>query len=131
MNRPTNLRLTLVTLAGLVLATAIGWSLGGRMGTGVVGGYLLGALIAALGVAWQNHLLRTNPKKVFAASVGVFLLKLAVLLMAAIAFRYIEAAAAQVDWRAFLVAFAGAVLLVLAIGSLDTLRVLKQRRSVA
>ena len=90
--------LSLGTLCGLALAGGIAWRLGGALGTGVLGGYLL---------------------------------KLAVLLAAALVFRYVEPAARQVDWRGFLVAFAGGVMLVIAIGSLDTLRTLRQRRSVA
>jgi hypothetical protein len=131
MTQPSNARLWLSTLGGLALAVAVASRFGGAEGTGVIGGYLVGAMLAALGVAWQNHLLRTNPAKVFAATISLFLLKLAVLLAAALAFKYVEAAAAQVDWRAFLVAFAAGVLLVIAFGSLDTLRILKQRRSVA
>jgi hypothetical protein len=123
--------LSLGTLCGLALAGGIAWRLGGALGTGVLGGYLLGASLAGFGMAWQNHLLRTRPERVFAAMVAVFLLKLAVLLAAALVFRYVEPAARQVDWRGFLVAFAGGVMLVIAIGSLDTLRTLRQRRSVA
>jgi hypothetical protein len=131
MTPSSNTRLSLATLAGLALAAGIAWRIGGALGTGVLGGYLVGAFLSAFGVAWQNHLLRTNPAKVFTATVSVFLLKLAVLLGAALAFRYVEAASAQVEWRAFLVAFAAGVVLVLAIGSLDTLRILKERRRVA
>jgi hypothetical protein len=131
MTTSPNLRLSLATLAGLALATLAAWRLGGAEGGGILSGYLVGAFLSAFGVAWQNHLLRTRPAKVFTATVSVFLLKLAVLLGAALAFRYVEAAAAQVEWRAFLVSFAAGVVLVTAIGSLDTLRILKERRSVA
>jgi|SoiMethySBSTD1v2_1073268.scaffolds.fasta_scaffold1087689_2 hypothetical protein len=131
MTQHTTTLLTVGTLAGLAVAAGIAWRLGGAVGTGVLGGYLMGASLSALGVAWQHHLLRTRPERVFSATVGVFVLKLAVLLCAALAFRYVEPAARQVDWRSFLVAFAAGVLLVIALGSMDTLRILKQRRSAA
>jgi hypothetical protein len=131
MNQQSTTRLTLGTLAGLGLAAVVAWRLGGALGTGVLGGYLLGASLSGFGVAWQNHLLRTQPKRVLTATVTVYLVKLACLLAAALVFRYVEPAARQVDWRAFLIAFATSVVLVNSIGSLDTLRILKQRRRVA
>lgn len=131
MTQHTTTLLTAGTLAGLALAAGIAWRLGGTLGTGVLGGYLLGASLSGLGVALQHHLLRTRPERVFPATVGVFALKLAVLLAAALTFRYVEPAARHVDWRAFLIAFAGGVIVVIGVGSLDTLRLLKRPRSAA
>lgn len=131
MNHQSTTRLTLGTLAGLALAAGVAWRLGGALGTGVLGGYLLGASLSACGIALQNHYLRTRPERVMAATTGVFLLKLAMLLLSALVFRYVEPAARQVDWRAFLVAFVAGVVLLIAVGSLDTMRILKERRSVA
>ena len=127
----STLRTTIVMLAGFALAAVLAWRFGGTEGTGILGGYLLGGTLATLGLAWQNHVLRVRPERVLVATVSVFLLKLAVLLAAAVAFRYVEAAAARVDWRAFLVAYAAGIVLALSVGSFDTLRILKQRRSVA
>ncbi len=131
MTESSTARLTLGTLVGLALAAAIAWRVGGASGTGVLAGYLTGASLSALGSMWQNQLLRTNPAKVLAATVCVFLVKLALLCVAAVLFRYVEPLARQVDWRAFLVAFAAGVVIVIAAGSLDTLRILRERRSVA
>lgn len=132
MNRPTELRLTLCTLAGLAAAGAVAWRLGGAEATGVLAGYLAGAFLSAVGAAWQGHLLRTRPEKVMGAMVGTFLAKLTVLLAAALAFRLVEPAGRHVEWRSFLIAFAVGVLVVLAAGVADTLRTLRQeKRSVA
>jgi hypothetical protein len=131
MTESSTARLTLGTLVGLALAAAIAWRLGGASGTGILAGYLSGASLSALGSMWQNQLLRTNPAKVLAATVSVFLVKLALLSAAAVLFRYVEPLARQVNWRAFLVAFAAGVVVVTGAGSLDTLRILRERRSVA
>ena len=94
-------------------------------------GYLFGGSLSGFGMAYQMHLLRTQPEKIFGATIGVFLLKLAVLIAAGLCFRYIELAARHVEWRAFLVAYAAGILLVMSVGSLDTLRMLRERRRVA
>ena len=122
-------RLTLGTLLGMAGATLVAWQLGGALGTGVMAGALTGGALAGLGVAWQLHVLRTCPDKVFAATVSAFLAKIAVVLMGALLLRFFEPAARQADWRAFLIAFAVAVLFVGSLGSLDALRFLRERRA--
>lgn len=124
-------RLTIGTLGGALIAMLCAWSMGGREGTGVLAGYLLGGSLSGFGMAWQMHLLRTRPQRVLLATVTVYLLKLATLLAAVLCFRYLEPAARYVEWRAFLVAFAGGILLVMVVGSLDTLALLRERRRVA
>ncbi len=122
-------RLTLGTLLAMAVATTVAWQLGGALGTGVMGGALAGGALAGFGVAWQLHLLRTCPDKVFAATISTFLAKLAVVLLGTLFLRFFEPAARQADWRAFCVAFAAAVVFVNSLGSLDALRLLRERRA--
>lgn len=121
------IRLTIGTAIGALLAVAIAWNLGGALGGGVIAGFCLGAGIAGLGVMYQRHVLLTAPHRSFQALGISFIAKLAALLMGALAFRYIEAAGARADWRAFLVAFAVAVLIVLPLGTLDAASVVRRR----
>lgn len=139
MNRPTRRAdaraLTLGTLVGLAVASVVAWRLGGAEGTGVLAGYLTASCLSALGVAWQVHLLRTRPAQVMSAVVGAFLAKLAVVLLGAVVFRFVEPAGRHVEWRSFLVAFAAGALVVVAAGSLEALwtlrRGMKEERSAA
>ena len=126
--RSQTTRLTVATLVGAAAAGLVAFSLGGREGTGVMAGYLLGASLSGFGAAWQLHLLRRGSDKVFVATVSVFLLKLAVILAAALALRYLEPVARVAEWRSFLVAFAaGGSWWSSRASSVDTLRMLKQR----
>ena len=113
------LRLSLATLLGLCLAAVVASRLGGTLGGGVLAGFTLGAGMSGLGALYQRHVLRTRPDKALAATAVSFLAKLVALVGGALAFRYVEAAAARADWRAFLVAFAAAVVIVLPLGVLD------------
>jgi len=116
------LRLSLATLLGLAAAALVAWRLGGTAGTGVLAGFTLGAGMSGLGALYQRHQLRVRPDRVLAATAVSFLAKLVALLVGALAFRYVDAAAARADWRAFLVAFAAAVVVVLPLGVLDAVR---------
>lgn len=113
------LRLSLATLLGLCLAAAVAWRLGGTLGGGVMAGFSLGAGLSGIGALYQRHVLRTKPEAALMATGVSFLAKLGALLFGALAFRYIEAAAARADWKAFLVSFAAAVVIVLPLGVLD------------
>ena len=120
------MRLSLASFLGFALAAFVAWQLGGRVGTGVLGGYLLGAGMSGLGVLYQRHMLITRPKQVLTALVVSFLAKLVALLLGALAFRFIPQLAEVADWRSFLVAFAAAVALVLPVGTWEAARVLKR-----
>ncbi|MEM7306931.1 MAG: hypothetical protein AAF682_09685 [Planctomycetota bacterium] len=124
-------RLTLGTLVSAACAAVVAFLVGGREGMGGFAGFLLGASLSGFGVAWQLHVFRTAPDRVFGATVSVLLFKLAVLLAGTLAFRYLEPVAEKADWRSFAVAYAAGVLVVMVLGLLDTLTLLKQRRSVA
>jgi len=125
------MRLSLASFLGFAVAALVAWQLEGRLGAGVLGGFLLGAGMSGLGVLYQRHMLITRPKQVLTALVVSFLAKLVALLLGALAFRFIPELAEIADWRSFLVAFAGAVALVLPVGTWEAARVLKRHEAGA
>lgn len=122
-------RLTLAILLGLLAAVAVAWRFGGAVGAGVLGGYLLGAGLALLGVLYQRHVLVHRPERGLQAGVLAFLFKLFAVLVFALVLRFVEPVAVRLDWRGFLVAFAGAAFLILPLGTMDAVRVLKEKRA--
>ena len=121
------MRLTLTSLAALSLAILAAWKLGGTLGAGVLMGFFLGAALCGLGVLYQRHLLLTRPERFMTGLVVSFAAKLCALFLGALAFRFIDAAAARVDWRGFLIAFAGAVAVILPVATIEALRDLGPR----
>lgn len=115
-------RLTLLVLAAFALACYAAQRLGGAQASGVLVGYCLGAGLAGLSFLYTRHVLATAPARVLAASVTGFLIKLAALLLGALAFRYVPAAAERADWRAFVVAYGAAVALILPFGTVLAVR---------
>ena len=115
------------TLCATAIAAAVAWRLGGPEGVGVAVGATAGAGISLIGHQWQQHALRTRPEKAMGAMVLGFLVKLAVVLLGALAFRFVEPAAATCDWRAFVLAFAAGVLAVMVLGTLDSARGMRNR----
>jgi cytochrome bd-type quinol oxidase subunit 2 len=111
---------------GLVTAGVAAWSLGGRLGSGVLLGYLLGASAALVGALWQVHWARRSPQRAMRAQMEALLFKLPCLLVFALFFRYVAPAAEAADWRVFLVGFAAAVCLVLPLAAWDTHDVLRR-----
>lgn len=115
-------RLLVVVLAALVVALACAARFGGALGGGVLAGYLLGAGLAGLSVLYQMHLLATRPERAMAASVGGFLVLVLALVFGGLSFRYLAPVAEHADWRAFLVSFAAAGVLVLPLGTHEAVR---------
>ena len=118
------IRTTFAALLGALATGLVAWQLSGLdagavKAGGVIAGYLLGAGMAWLGIMYQRHALMYRPKAAFAAHGVAMLAKLVVLLMGALSFRYIDAAAARADWRMFVLAFAAATVLLLASGAMD------------
>jgi hypothetical protein len=109
-------RLILASLAALALAALVAVRLGGALGAGVVAGAALGTGLTGLSVLYQRHVLQFRPERALSAAVVTFGVKLLALLLGALAFRFVDAAAERADWRAFLVAFAAAVAIVLPLG---------------
>lgn len=123
-------RTTLGTLVGLAIASLVAWQLGGSLGLGVMVGFVFGATITGLTLLYQRRVMLSHPGRLMQAMLHSFLFKLAVLLLGALSLRFIQPAAERADWRSFLVAFAGAALIVLILGTLDNLRTLKEGRSL-
>lgn len=121
------MRLSIALLVGLAAALAVALGAGGAVGTGVLVGYGAGAGLAALGSLLQAHTLARRPGRLLSVLAVAFLAKLALLLLGALAFRFIPAAAERVDWRSFVVAFGAAVALVLPFGTMDAARALRSR----
>lgn len=120
------IRLSLIAALGAAVASWLAWSAGGAVGGGILAGYLFGAGLSGLGVLYQQHTLRTRPEFAFHAFTIAFFAKFVGMVLGALAFRYVPAAAARADWRSFLVAFAVAALLLLFSGSLDLLALTKR-----
>jgi hypothetical protein len=109
-------------LIGLAAAAFLAWWIGGSLGSGVLSGFLAGAFVAGLSIAWQRHILSTRPEKLVAAAVLGFLFKLAAVLCGVLALRYLDPEARIADWRSFVVTFAVASVLVLIPGTLENMR---------
>lgn len=120
---------TKTTLAGLVAAAAIGWTLGGRAGAGTLAGFLAGATVAGFALAAQRRLARRGPQMLAASVLAGFVLKAFAMLGLTLTVRYVEPLHALLDAPAFLFGFAGATLLVLGPATVDTLRALDSRRN--
>lgn len=122
------------TLIGLAIAGSLAWFIGGSTGTGLLAGFLCGASVAGLCLAWQRHVLTWHPERLVHVAVAGFLVKLATVLAGALALRYIDTQAEIADWRSFLVAFAASAVLVLIPGTIENMHKLnpsRARREVA
>jgi len=124
-------RTTLGTIAVLIAGAVVAYQLGGREGMGVVAGLLCGSSVSLLGASWQRHTFRTRPKRAFNSVIETFLFKLAFIAIGAISFRYVESAAARVDWQTFLVAFVVTALVVQTLAVFENVRLLTRNRSDA
>jgi NhaP-type Na+/H+ or K+/H+ antiporter len=118
-------RTTLATLALLLGAAVLALRLEGRDAMGVVAGALCGSSVSMLGASWQRHTFRTRPQRAFQAVVEVFLFKLAFVLIGTLSFRYVEAAAARIDHRFFLVSFVVTALVIQMVAVFENVRLLK------
>jgi hypothetical protein len=119
---------TLGLAAGVLVSAVIGWGLTGPSGLGVFLGFLLGAGLAGLSVAWQAHCMRYRPERLMRSQMEGFAVKLGAVGLFALAFRYFEPLSQSVDWRTFLLAFAAAAVIVLPLSTLDLSRLLGSTR---
>jgi peptidoglycan/LPS O-acetylase OafA/YrhL len=122
-------RTNLLMLLGLIGAALLAWQLGGSMGVGVFGGYLLGASLFGLGHGWQRSVVRKRPEQSMNTLVILLMAKLLVLLVSWVTLRFVEGAAEHVDPKGFLLAYVTAVLLVSLSGSYDAMMILKNRKA--
>ncbi len=115
-------RTLIATLLSLSAAAYVAWSMGGVLGAGVLIGGLGGASAASVGVLLQVNIAKTAPKRLFGAMVAAFMIKMFAALAGALAFRYVEAAAARADWQTFLISFALSAAIVMMAGIFDLMR---------
>jgi len=121
---------SLTTLAGLALAAGIGWTLGGRAGTGVLAGFCAGASVAGLCLLLQRRTAQHRPRFLLQAVLAGFLIKAFALLGLTLLVRFYAPLAEVCDALAFLVAFAASAIAILVPATIDTLRLLPQQTPV-
>ena len=121
------IRFSIACLIAMALAIVIALQLGGVLGNGVLSGAGLGCAFSALGAIYMAHTLRTKPSQVLHTFSISFLAKLFVLVMGAMAFRYIPQAAERVDYRGFMVAYAAVIAILVPLGSFDALRGMRKQ----
>lgn len=124
-------RTTAVLALGLAAVSAVGLSLSPHVQTGVWLGYLLGAALCGFGIVWQSHWMRVAPRRALTAQIESFLVKLVAVTLGALAFRFVGALAEVADWRAFTVAYAAAVALLLPVSTYETARRFRPRADVS
>lgn len=107
----------LAPLAGLPVAALVAWRLGGGVGAGALLGAFAGTALSVGGLCWIGWASRARPKHVQLAFVATFLVKLAVLTGGALLLRFVEVAAQRFEWSAYLLGFAAAVLLAMALSA--------------
>jgi hypothetical protein len=113
---------TIGALLGLVTALAVGWSLAGSEGNGVVLGYLAGASLTGAALVWQRHEIARHPERLLLTAVCGFAAKFAAVLVGGLFLRYYEPAAQLFDWKSFLIAFVASAILILIPGTMDNMR---------
>ena len=119
MNKP----LYLAPLAGLPVAALVAWRLGGAVGAGALLGATLALALATGGSAWGQWAALHRPKQFMQVFVVAFLAKLFVLTTGALLLRFADEFGAHVDWTAYLLGFASAVLFATALAPVVQLAV--------
>lgn len=122
-------RTNIAILIGLPLAALLAWQLGGAVGMGVIGGYLLATSLFGLGHAWQRGVVRVHPERSMNTLVILMMAKLLVLLFSWVILRFVDGASAHVDPKGFLLAYVTAVLLVSLVGSFEAMTILKNQKA--
>ncbi|MBK7642070.1 MAG: hypothetical protein IPJ19_03310 [Planctomycetes bacterium] len=120
---------SITTLAGLALASAAAWTLGGSQGAGVLAGFCAGASVAGLCLLLQRKTAQHRPQFLVQAVLAGFLIKAFALLVGTLAVRYYAPLAQVCDAVTFLLAFAVSAIAILVPATLDTLRLLETRRT--
>ena len=120
---------TTATLIGLGASLFVAWRLGGALGAGASAGFVVGAAVTGWGIVRQRRVIASRPGRALQALVEGFLAKLAVIVLATLALVLVPPLGAALDWRAFLVAFAAAVLIVLLPGTWENAGLFRERRT--
>jgi hypothetical protein len=121
---------SITTLAGLALAGALGWTLGGSIGTGVLAGFCAGASVAGACVLLQRKAALHRPQLLLQAVLAGFLIKAFALLGLTLLVRFYAPLAQVCDTLSFLLAFAATAIAILVPATLDTLRLIPQQAAV-
>ena len=101
------------------------------LGIGAIAGYLLGASITLWGIEYQKYIARTRPKAIWMAFTVSFLTKFAGLAIGPMIAVLLPSVGERCDWRALLVAYGFAAVLVLLLGSPEVARALKVKSAPA
>ncbi len=117
------------SLIGLAAAALLAWRLGGSVGAGVLAGFLGSCAVTGWGILRQRRVLSSAPERALRVMVESFLVKLVLVLVATLGLLFIPSVRAVLDAAAFLLAFAGGVLVVLVSGTIDNAKILKTRRA--
>ena len=112
----------LLIACALPLAAAAAWQAGGAQGYGVLLGCSAATALGLASLVWQDRLLRAGSSFALNAAVVGFLAKLLVLVAGALVLRFVAAAGERIDWRGYVLGFAGGELWTVLIGSLRHLR---------
>lgn len=115
------------TLIGLGASAAAAWSFGGTVGTGILAGGLLAASVTLFALAWQRHVMRTDPRQALKTMAFGFLAKLVALGAGVAVLALVEVAGERADVRGFVLGFVGLAVVVLIPGTLDNVRVRRGR----
>lgn len=118
----------LATSSGLIGSGLFAWLYGGAIGAGVVTGFLAGAAVTAWGVVRQRRAIPTDPGRAMRILVEGFLVKLAAVTCFALVLGLVPRLRGALDWRAFVVAFGAAALVVLFPGTAENARLLTRGR---
>jgi len=95
------------------------------LAVGAIAGYLLGASITLWGIEYQKHIARTRPSAIWMAFTVAFLTKFAGLAVGPMITLLLPGVGERCDWRALMVAYGFAAVLVLLLGSPEVSRALK------
>lgn len=111
-----------VTLIGLAAALALAFAIGGRTGAGVFAGFTAGAAVALSSSLAQRRLAAARPELVLHLIGAGFVAKIFLLLGLTLCVRFVEPIAASLEWRAFVLAFAGATFALMPVTTSELLR---------
>jgi hypothetical protein len=104
---------TKVSAAGLVAAVALGVGLGGSVGAGVAAGFAVGVSVALASALLQKRLAASKPQYLVHVLGGGFLVKIFALFALTLCVRFVAPLGEALEWRAFVLSFAAAVLALL------------------
>jgi hypothetical protein len=116
---------TIVCLALLCIAGVTAAQLSFRNAGGLMSGVVLGSAVSMLGAGWVRHSFMHRPKRAINAVLETFLFKMAFVMLGALSFRYIEAAAQRADWKVFLLAFVATAFIIQTVSIFENVRLLR------